>query len=189
VIGVSYPRIGRSYPSSVHAHDPEVRGSDHRRPARLAFWRWLPSTLTGPRLRRAGVVSHRRCGLLQTRSRNRPIFRRTLGKSNPREAFPHHPTPGSQASRDATKFNGHRGRLLGETCRSDSTSPRGTSSELYEGCAFVGVTTQRVAVDGYRDGPRNGLTTWDPERYGDPFDPTDGRVLRTLHPGCPAGRP
>jgi hypothetical protein len=49
----------------------------------------------------------------------------------------------------------------------------GESSQLYEGCAFVGVTTQRTAVDGYRDGPQNGLTAWDAERYGELSIPTD----------------
>jgi Alpha/beta hydrolase domain len=49
----------------------------------------------------------------------------------------------------------------------------GESSQLYEGCAFVGVTTQRTAVEGYRDGPQNGLTSWDPERYGDLTIATD----------------
>jgi hypothetical protein len=49
----------------------------------------------------------------------------------------------------------------------------GESSRLYEGCAFVGVTAQRTAVEGYRDGPQHGLAAWDPERYGDLSIPTD----------------
>ncbi len=49
----------------------------------------------------------------------------------------------------------------------------GESSQLYEGCAFVGVTTQRTAVEGYRDGPGNGLTAWDRERYGELTIATD----------------
>jgi Alpha/beta hydrolase domain len=49
----------------------------------------------------------------------------------------------------------------------------GESSQLYEGCAFVGVTAQRTAVEGYRDGPNNGLKSWDPQRYGELSIPTD----------------
>lgn len=49
----------------------------------------------------------------------------------------------------------------------------GESSRLYEGCAFVGVTAQRTAVEGYRDGPQHGLAAWDPERYGELSIPTD----------------
>ena len=49
----------------------------------------------------------------------------------------------------------------------------GECSRLYEGCAFVGVTAQHIAVDGYRDGPNHGLVAWDPERYGELSIPTD----------------
>ena len=49
----------------------------------------------------------------------------------------------------------------------------GECTRLYEGCAFVGVTAQRTAVDGYRDGPPYGLRSWDPERYGNLSIPTD----------------
>jgi hypothetical protein len=49
----------------------------------------------------------------------------------------------------------------------------GESSRLYDGCAFVGVTAQRTAVEGYRDGPQHGLRAWDPERYGELSIPTD----------------
>jgi hypothetical protein len=49
----------------------------------------------------------------------------------------------------------------------------GECSRLYEGCAFVGVTAQRTAVEGYRDGPQHGLKAWDPERYGELSIPTD----------------
>ena len=49
----------------------------------------------------------------------------------------------------------------------------GESTRLYEGCAFVGVTSQRTAVEGYRDGPPYGLRSWDPERYGNLSIPTD----------------
>ncbi len=49
----------------------------------------------------------------------------------------------------------------------------GEGTRLYEGCAFVGVTAQRTAVDGYRDGPPYGLRSWDPERYGNLSIPTD----------------
>jgi hypothetical protein len=49
----------------------------------------------------------------------------------------------------------------------------GESARLYEGCAFVGVTAQRTAVEGYPDGPQHGLRAWDPERYADLSIPTD----------------
>jgi hypothetical protein len=49
----------------------------------------------------------------------------------------------------------------------------GECTRLYEGCAFVGVTAQRTAVDGYRDGPPYGLRSWDPERYGNLSITTD----------------
>jgi Alpha/beta hydrolase domain len=49
----------------------------------------------------------------------------------------------------------------------------GESSQLYEGSAFVGVTCQRTAIEGYSDGPNNGLKAWDPERYGELSIPTD----------------
>ncbi len=49
----------------------------------------------------------------------------------------------------------------------------GECTRLYEGCAFVAVTAQRTAIEGYRDGPPFGLRAWDPQRYGGLSIPTD----------------
>jgi hypothetical protein len=49
----------------------------------------------------------------------------------------------------------------------------GESPELYRGFAFVGVTTQRVAVHSYPQGPQHGLRAWDPGRYGTLEIPSD----------------
>jgi hypothetical protein len=49
----------------------------------------------------------------------------------------------------------------------------GETPELYNGFAMVGVLAQRVAIDGFPEGPRHGLVTWDPARYGTLSIPTD----------------
>ncbi|MCW2548746.1 MAG: hypothetical protein JWN96_3206 [Mycobacterium sp.] len=74
--------------------------------------------------------------------------------------------------RDASKFNGTV-VVFWANVSIGFDIYTGESSQLYEGCAFVGVTSQRTAVEGYREGPQNGLTTWDPERYGHLSIPTD----------------
>ena len=65
----------------------------------------------------------------------------------------------------------------------------GECTRLYEGCAFVGVTAQRTAVEGYRDGPQHGLARLGPGALRQPVDPDRRRLVRHLHPGGPAGRP
>jgi hypothetical protein len=50
----------------------------------------------------------------------------------------------------------------------------GECPEIYDGgFAFVGVSTQRNGVHGYPDDASQGLTRWDPERYGSLSVPTD----------------
>jgi Alpha/beta hydrolase domain len=41
------------------------------------------------------------------------------------------------------------------------------------GCAWVGVSAQRVGIDGFPDGEHPGLRQWDPERYGTLHHPGD----------------
>jgi hypothetical protein len=50
----------------------------------------------------------------------------------------------------------------------------GESPQIYDGgFAFVGVSTQRNGVHGYPNDASDGLTRWDPDRYGSLSVPTD----------------
>jgi hypothetical protein len=170
VIGESYPRIGQVYPSPVHAHHPEVRGP-----------------ITGGRHGwpfGAAAFDLKALGYLEEEwflSGDAACYRHAPGTGRsfdgrweiePARDVPFTTRVLVRRPRDAAKFNGTV-VVFWANVSIGFDIYTGESSELYEGCAFVGVTTQRVAVDGYRDGPRNGLTTWDPERYGDLSIPTD----------------
>jgi hypothetical protein len=77
-----------------------------------------------------------------------------------------------QRPTDDASFNGTVVLLWNNVSAGFDTSGLGDTSELLDGYAVVGATTQRVAVHGMGENPQ-GLVAWDADRYGSLSIPSD----------------